>query len=354
MLCKTEYVRLFVINQCAKHSSTHSACIKWSKKWNLVNHPQCAQAVYYAMSQQSKRKKASTEKTRNKEKELRIEGYDNLPLCTLDVMQEVLFVNDNATFIEARKVLLAEKKCIGLDLECMIKRFPVADAPKYCQILQIATTSKTVIFDLESIPSKYAPVTSAGTSTGSAVAKQQSDTDDNNGNDVDDEDATELIDPKQFDDLLHDLLYDSSLLKIGMSFDSDVKSLGKQYPYFKSFKCIVKSYFELEDLLQFVRTKPGMRQFGVDESLENRIRDALKKTNTKREGGLATVVRHVLKKRLNKREQLSNWGHRPLRLSQLEYAAIDSAIEVAVYLKLEEMCPQLISSRKWICDLYRF
>jgi len=339
MLCTTEHIRVFVVNQCAKHSSTHSACIKWSKKWNLVNHPSCAKSVYYAMSQQSKRKKASQSK--KEKKEVEIEGYHDLPLCTLNLREEVLFVNDATSFAEAHDILLAETKCIGLDLECMIKKFPVADAPKYCQILQISTTSKTVIFDLESIPSKY-----SNNSSKAFVPRESTE-------DSEETDSTR-IDPGQFDDLLYKLLYNGSLLKVGMSFDSDIKALTKQYPYFKSFKCIVKSYFELENLLSYLRTKPGQAAFGADPVVENRIRDALKKTNFKREGGLATVVRHVLKKRLNKREQLSNWGHRPLRLSQLEYAAIDSAIEVSIYEKLQEICPDLITSNKWITDLYRF
>jgi len=339
MLCTTEHIRVFVVNQCAKHSSTHSACIKWSKKWNLVNHPSCAKSVYYAMSQQSKRKKASQSK--KEKKEVEIEGYHDLPMCTLNVMEEVLFVNDATSFEEARDILLAETKCIGLDLECMIKKFPVADAPKYCQILQISTTSRTVIFDLESIPSKY-----SNNSSKAFVPRESTE-------DSEETDSTR-IDPGQFDDLLYKLLYNGSLLKVGMSFDSDIKALTKQYPYFKSFKCIVKSYFELGNLLSYLRTKPGQAAFGADPVVENRIREALKKTNFKREGGLATVVRHVLKKRLNKREQLSNWGHRPLRLSQLEYAAIDSAIEVSIYEKLQEICPDLITSNKWITDLYRF
>jgi len=232
------------------------------------------------------------------------------------------------SFAEAREVLLAEKECLGLDLECMIKDFPIANAPKFCQILQVSTLRKTVIFDLESVPTKYCPESLK-------KAKQQN-----------------WIDPKAFEELLYTLLYDASVLKVGMSFDADIRVLAKQYPYMKCLKCMVKNYLELEQLLSYLRSEQGIADFGIDKVMESRIRLQLKKTNAKREGGLATVVRHVLGRRLNKKEQLSNWSHRPLRLSQLHYAAIDSAIEIEVYRKLMETHPHL--PRQWVKDLCRF
>jgi len=314
MLCQSEHIRLLVINQCSKHSSTHSACIKWSKRWNLVQHPKCAKAVYHAMSQQSKPRK----KQLFPKKENLIAGYHDLPHCTIDVAADVLFVDDDASFREARDVLLAERVSLGIDLEFMIRDFAITGAPKFCQILQIATTRKTVVFDLQAVPRKY-PKSGGG-----------------------------RIDAEAFDNLVNVLFCSESVIKIGMSFDNDILLLTKQYPCFKCFKCI-RNYLNLEKVLDFIRSDSGRATFGVDLAVERRIRNL-----KQREGGLPTVVRHVLKKRMEKKEQLSNWSLRPLRLSQLQYAAIDSAVEIEVYQKLLAICPHLISYRHFVADISPF
>jgi len=323
MLCTSESMRILTVNQCAKHSATHSACIKWAKRWNLVNHPKCADAVFGAMSAQSVGNKKPSVK-----KEAQVQGYHNLPECELEV-EDVIFVNDASSFRQAKEVLLAETLCIGLDLECMVKRFSIPNAPKYCQTLQIATRAKTIIFDLQAIAGRHERVTRSS-------------------------DGLDPVDPIECDELLYTLFYDASLIKVGMSFGSDIRCLGAQYPYFKAFKCIIKSYFELEDVLMFSRNEKGATLFGVDVEREALIKSTLSTTNTKKEGGLATVVRHVLKRRLNKNEQLSNWGNRPLRISQIEYAALDSAIEVEVFCEMQKRWPQLIAGQNWIGDLCRY
>merc|ERR1719295_2219852 len=50
MLCDSLELKVFVINQCARHSSSHASCIRWSKKWALVGHADCAESVRYAMT----------------------------------------------------------------------------------------------------------------------------------------------------------------------------------------------------------------------------------------------------------------------------------------------------------------
>jgi len=311
MLCQSEALRLLVIKQCSKNSSTHNSCLKWSKRWNLVQHPECAMAVYHIMRQQS-RPKVLSPKIKSKDF---IAGYHDLPLCTIDVMADVLFVDDAASFGEAREVLLAERVSLGIDLESMMMDFAIANAPKFCQIFTVATARKTVIFDLQELPRKH-PKRGGG-----------------------------RIAAEAFNNLMSALFRDRSVIKIGMALGNDIANLTKQYPSFQCFQC-VRNYLNLERVLKFIRSDRGRETFGVDQAVERRIRKL-----KPRESGLMAVVRHILKKRVDKKEQLSNWSLRPLRLSQLQYAAIDSSVSVEVYQKLLGFCQQRIPYHRFVSDI---
>ncbi len=38
-------LQIYVINQSAKQSATQNACIKWSKKWNLIANNKCIESI---------------------------------------------------------------------------------------------------------------------------------------------------------------------------------------------------------------------------------------------------------------------------------------------------------------------
>ncbi len=63
-------------------------------------------------------------------------------------------------------------------------------------------------------------------------------------------------------------------------------------------------------------------------------RELFNLTNT---ASLAFMTLKLVGKRLSKKEQISNWARRPLRKTQLHYAAMDAYLCIILYKKLIEV-----------------
>merc|ERR1712228_737634 len=258
------------------------------------------------MSQRKQNEAARKQRLKEAERDP-IHGFDDLDQCKFD--EEVIFVNDKASCDEAAIILNAETECIGLGMKCLVKQFSTWAKRKTCQILQVATTQKVILFDLEAVPAS-----------------------------------------KEFDALLHGIFDNPEILKIGMSFLGDIKLLREAYPLLTCFKCIIKNYFELDAVLSFIRSKRGKQVFNVDDKTEYKIKQKVRQRKIQPEGGLATIARFVTKKRLPQKEQLSNWAQRPLRAVQVKSAALDAKIQIDIFQALAKHS-KLLSENNWIADL---
>ncbi|KAG6613737.1 Exonuclease mut-7 [Phytophthora cinnamomi] len=124
-----------------------------------------------------------------------------------------------------------------------------------------------------------------------------------------------------FDDFLLRLFTSLRWVKLGFSFDSDLKVLHQTFPERQAFATV----YPFVDLNTSALKSCG--SFGTS---------------------LSQSVRHILGKPLDKRMQLSDWEHRPLSQDQLTYAALDALCLVQVAEKLRSQEKDGDSSSYWL------
>ena len=101
-------------------------------------------------------------------------------------------------------------------------------------------------------------------------------------------------------------------VKLGVSFQDDLKYIKRDYPHMKAAQVKMKNYVDLVD--------------------------AYKRVKLVNPGGLAGLCEKVIGKNLSKYEQMSNWDDRPLRKSQMHYAALDAYVQIEIFGKIFKDC----------------
>jgi 3'-5' exonuclease len=118
-------------------------------------------------------------------------------------------------------------------------------------------------------------------------------------------DLIKLSDSQELDNKLFELLGNSKIMKIGIGFDGDIARLKSSY---KNMGCFKEPVYNYIDLIHVYKKEKNLNP-----------------------GGLAGLSEIVLRVPMCKEEQKSNWELRPLRLSQIHYAALDVYICLAIY-----------------------
>lgn len=119
-----------------------------------------------------------------------------------------------------------------------------------------------------------------------------------------------LVD-EDYQSLITHLFSRKSLLVIGYGIWGDIKLLSKSFTQFASLLTISMSILDLET---------------VKTNVSNLL--SLPQTTTR---GLSGLCESVLGLPLNKTDQISDWSKRPLRQSQIKYAALDAFVCLEIY-----------------------
>jgi hypothetical protein len=163
-------------------------------------------------------------------------------------------------------------------------------------------------------------------------------------------------------DLLLSLFLNEDVLKVGIGFAQDLRKLRGDFGQLTPFQVTLQNYVDLTPLLKLIpdpdaeeREKQRRQQATAARSKATARKAAMKAQKqgggsatpspplpegspsaaearagggythqAKKEGGLLKLVRVVLRRHLDKSEQISNWSKRPLAIPQQQYAALDA------------------------------
>ncbi|KAI4816456.1 hypothetical protein KUCAC02_008783, partial [Chaenocephalus aceratus] len=115
---------------------------------------------------------------------------------------------------------------------------------------------------------------------------------------------------------IRSLFSDRSIIKLGYGMSGDIKCL------LATWQQLLEEPLKMEGVLDLLKIHPKIQRQKINRP-QNGPKEVLVGEGSS-EKGLSLLVQQVLKKPLDKTEQMSNWEKRPLRISQIRYAVADA------------------------------
>ena len=130
---------------------------------------------------------------------------------------------------------------------------------------------------------------------------------------------------------------DASIVKLGYGIVTDLKMFSQAFPHVASLMRGMQGVLDLLNVHQHLKTNfPQVFQCNSDVQDADVTSHASSDVIKSEERGLSELVRLCFGKALSKAEQLSDWERRPLRATQMRYAALDAMCLIDVYAHLQE------------------
>jgi uncharacterized protein with PIN domain len=136
----------------------------------------------------------------------------------------------------------------------------------------------------------------------------------------------DILDEKDSQVFAKKFLYNKKVIKIGYGFTHDIKMVAQSFVSLHDSDLFRQTVIDLGYLVNSL-IQLNCPLFN-NKSAEENMKDGSEIT---KERGLSELVRLCLGRPLNKSEQISNWEKRPLRKSQLNYAALDAYCLVEIF-----------------------